>query len=182
MIEQRIQKLEKELKYYRRMSHTVVFILGAFLLMAAKGQVQDGFFPSISTRKITLTDKDGKALMVLESRETAAGISLRDKSGNDLIFLGADATGQGGFIEISDSTNNNIMQLRANNQGAALKVFKNKTRNIIYLGEDDQHKIAGQLVLGDSRKEKPGILLDGSNAKVFLAHPKQKGMYMQLPE
>lgn len=174
----RIEYLEHQLKQQKRINIVVMVVL---LLVVATGftRTLPDVEPVIKANKFELVNGQGKTVLVMEPRETAAEIALYNNEGNLLISLGSEVKSEGAFIQLKNRKGENSMQLRCNQDGAALKMYDDKNNSIVYIGEDKLHDRAGIISLAENDTQK--IILNTHEECIYIANPKVKTGYSQLP-
>lgn len=177
-MQSRIEYLEQQLKQQKRLNMAVIVVL---VLVAATGftRTLPDVEPVLKANKFELVNGQGKTVLVMEPRETAAEIALYNNEGKLLLNLGSELKGEGAFIQLKNRKGQNSMQLRCNDEGAALKMYDDKNNSIVYIGEDKLHDRAGIISLAENDTQK--IILNTHEKSIYIANPKMKTGYSQLP-
>ncbi len=180
-LEERLIRLEKQLKKQRFISRLLVlFIVAAFGLLSAS----DGSFldikPVVKTQRLEIVNEAGKTVMRLEALESAGGLTLMNNEQQEVLFLGSDSKGRGGLLELSNSTGGNLVQMRSNEVGGALKMFNDKDKNVVYVGESIKDDGSGYISIAKSGKGT--VILDGNASRLFVASPSSKTGFVQFPK
>ncbi|HRI26806.1 MAG TPA: hypothetical protein PK239_08360 [Chitinophagales bacterium] len=177
-MENRLAKLEKQLRnqlWLNRflMAGIVIMVLGAYQNSPVNVE------PVVKAEKFELVNAAGKTILVMESRETAAEIALYNNDGKRLLTLGSEVKGEGALMQLNNRQGGNILQFRSNEEGAAIKLYDDNRNGIVYIGEDKLNDRAGIITL--SENDKQHIILNAHEQSVYLANPKSKTGFTQLP-
>ena len=179
-MEQKLESLERQMKYYRMVTLLGVIAICVLLFInAVDVQQGDGIQRVVKTQKFELVDRQGKTLLEMQALESAAGIVMYDKSGKEMFFIGGDNQGQGSLIQMRNKEGTNLLQLSSNAKGNAIKLFDDKDKNIIYLGEDRNGDNTGFLNLSANGTQ--AITLDAIANKIYVANPENRSGYSAFP-
>jgi len=178
-MQNQINRLEKQLKNQQRFNIVILLLLLVTLLTAFTRTLPD-VEPVVKANKFELVTAQGKTVLVMEPRETAAEIALYNNEGKLLLNLGAEVKGEGAFLQLKNRKGQNSLQMRCNNEGAALKMYDDKSNSIVYIGEDKLHDRAGVINLAENDTQK--IILNAHEKTIYIANPKMKTGYSILPD
>lgn len=177
-MENRLAKLEKQLRnqlWLNRflMAGIIIMVLGAYQNSPVNVE------PVVKAEKFELVNAAGKTILVMEPRETAAEIALYNNDGKRLLTLGSEVKGEGALMQLNNRQGGNILQFRSNEEGAAIKLYDDNRNGIVYIGEDKLNDRAGIITL--SENDKQHIILNAHEQSIYLANPKSKTGFTQLP-
>lgn len=178
-MQNRIQKLEKQLKTQQRLNFAVIIAL-LITIVTGFTRNQPNVEPVVKANKFELVNAQGKTVLVMEPRETAAEIALYNNDGKLLMNLGAEVRGEGAFLQLKNRKGQNSLQMRCNDGGAALKMYDDKSNSIVYIGEDKLHDRAGIINLAENDTQK--IILNAHEKTIYIENPKMKTGYSVLPD
>lgn len=178
-MENKIALLEKKVMHLQRFNMAIMVVLVLLVVTAFKYGANNGVEPVIKAEKFELINAQGKTIMVIEPRETAAEIALYSNEGKRLLTLGSDVRSEGGMIQLNNRKGNNLFQLRSNDTGAALKMYDDNNQSIVFIGEDILNDRAGIISIAENDTQQ--IILNGHDKTIYAANAKMKSGYSVFP-
>ena len=155
----RLDRLERENRWWKVIGIAAIAFLGLLTLMGATGsKVGD----DIWARNIFLIDEEGNLRITLSAKSGSSGILFSDEGGKLRAILGMKRDGSP-FLTFGDKANKSRLKIALTNRGASSLIFSDKfesPRIILSLDSDDNS------LLGFSDKEgKPrgGLFLSNAN-------------------
>jgi len=142
-LEERIQKLERELRHTKRQKRlTLGFAAAAIILAVAMlcppGNIaaQSNISPEIRARQIVLIDEKGKPRCILAMGKEGPGLALSDENGEMRSLLRIDADGAGLSLYDENGKPRAVLDADRNGSGLALYDETGKPRAGLFVGKD----------------------------------------------
>ncbi len=178
-MENKIVLLERKVMQLQRLNMAIMVVMLLLAFTAFKYGVNADVEPVLKAEKFELVNAQGKTILVMEPRETAAEIALYSNEGKRLITLGSDVRSEGGMVQLNNRKGNNLFQLRSNDTGAALKMYDDNNQSIVFIGEDILNDRAG--IISIAKNDTQQIILNGHDKTVYVANAKVKSGYSVFP-
>ncbi|QQS27993.1 MAG: hypothetical protein IPM47_14085 [Sphingobacteriales bacterium] len=178
-MENKILLLEKKVLNLQRLNYLMLAVIVFFMVTAFGVAGFPDVEPVLKAEKFELVNSQGKTILVMEPRETAAEIALYSNEGKRLISLGSEVRGEGGLIQLNNRKGNNLMQFRSNDTGAALKMYDDQNNSIVFIGEDILNDRAG--IVSIAKNDTQRIILNGNDKTIYVANSLSKSGYSLFP-
>jgi hypothetical protein len=131
-LEQRLERLERQSRWMRRIGAVGLALVAAVFLM---GQDKAKELPDLEVRSLKVRDKDWKVRAALEMHgDGGVRLLMRDAKGVERVSLGVSEYGVAG-VELADEKGEKWVRLATYPKGAATLTFENRNKaSQLYLG------------------------------------------------
>ncbi len=156
-VEERLERLERQNKWMKRIGAVGVAFVAAVLLMGQGKASQP--VKVVVAEKFVLTDSDGKTCGEWGTDRGLVRLLLRDQEGHELVSLAANEEGTIATLVLMDKGGKNRVELGGGIEGAGLSLndWKGHVRVRLYAAPDDDESALTTSHLGFFDKDGKAI-------------------------